>query len=312
MEKERTFRINQKDVDNLKQNFEDNHLNECITTLDSLIKFSEEKYKVLGKKLLNPSLSEDERNVLLRKIIVAERKFRHMLDVPKLCVKRANDKSYDKEQAIILTTVGILHDIGRVDEILGQDSKTVFKMKVDHASIGAQYLLKDENVINSDDHIYDFVSERLVSKYGYLIQRCVKFHGSLNIPEDKFSTELGKSLIRDIRLIDKSSIMNSFLKEDMSTVIGIPLAELDKTWISDVTYSELTNNQLVNRKQEGEEYTPNRHFMSHVGFIYDMDDYSLLTPNWVTRYLDMYNPVLQKDKNRKEKINEKAVAYMKK
>lgn len=101
--------------------------------------------------------------------------------------------------------------------------------------------------------------------------------------------------------------MNSFLYEDIETVIGIPASELAKTSISDKTFEELTTEQQVNRKLEGEIYTPNRHFMSHVGFIYDMTDYSMLEDNWVSSYLKIYMPIMENDQNKKAEIEKQAV-----
>lgn len=299
----RTFTIDETKIDQIKQKFEDNKLFRCIETLDSMVVYAKDRYSVLGQELLNPNLTEEERETIIRKIIVAERKFRHMIDVPDLCVDRSIKNQYSNEQSTLLTTVGILHDIGRIDEIIGQGSKTVFKNKVDHGEIGAQYLEKEGN-------IQKYIEEELVSKYGDLITKCVKYHGAFSIPDSEFASKLGKSLIHDIRLIDKSSIMNSFLYEDIGTVIGIPKEELAKTNISDTTYNELTTGCSVNRKKEGEEYTPNRHFMSHVGFIYGMDDYSLLKDEWVKKYLDIYKPTEKIDKERKQDIIEHAEEHI--
>lgn len=227
-----------------------------------------------------------------------------MVDVPNLCITRSRDKKYTSDIAIVLTNIGILHDIGRIDEILGQGKNTVFKNKVDHCQIGAQIL--------NTDKIYDFLREEQVEKHGDLIKKCVRYHGVYRLPEKEFETEAEMQMINDIRLIDKSSIMNSFLIEDIGTVIGISQEELSKTHISDVTYEELTTTGNLDRRKEGEEYTPNRHFMSHVSFIYDMDDYSLLEKNWIEKYLDIYQPLNIEDQQRKKDIEQHAVKRYKK
>lgn len=297
------FNIDYKSVDNLKQKLEDNNLQSCISVLDRFIDYSKQKYKVLDDKLLDKNLPKEDKADIIRKIAVAERKFRHMISVPDLCVTRAIDKKYSINEAMILTNIGILHDIGRIDEIIGQDKNTVFKNKVDHCQIG--------DCILSTEQIYDFLSEEIVKKYGDLIRKCVKYHGVFKLPEDQFKTQFEKLMISDIRLVDKSSIMNSFLIEDIETVIGISKEELAKTHVSDATYEELTTTGYLDRRKEGEEYTPNRHFMSHVSFIYDMNDYSLLTEGWVEKYLSIYNPMNDIDKKRKIKIKEHAQKHMK-
>lgn len=145
-----------------------------------------------------------------------------------------------------------------------------------------------------------------------MIRKCIKYHGAFQIPVEEFKTEFEKLIIEDIRLIDKSSIMNGLLVEDIETVIGISKDELAETHISDSTYEELTTSGVVNRTRKGVAYTPNRHFMSHVGFIYDMDDYSLLTGNWIKRYLDIYQLKDQKNQQRKEIIEKCAIKHYKK
>lgn len=299
----RKFSVDQKSIENLKQRLEDHHLRSCIRVLDGLVDYSKKKYQVLDQELLNSNLPKQKQEEVTRKIIVAERKFRHMIDVPNLCVTRFLDKGYLINEGIVLTNIGILHDIGRIDEILGQGKNTVFKNKVDHCQIGAQIL--------NTDKIYDFLSEEDVEKYGDLIKKCVRYHGVYRLPQDEFKTEVEKQMIEDIRLVDKSSIMNSFLVEDIGTVIGISKEELSKTNISDATYEELTTTGNLDRRREGEEYTPNRHFMSHVSFIYDMNDYSLLEKDWIEKYLAIYQPVNQKDQQRKKEIEQHAVKYYK-
>lgn len=302
---ERKFNINEKSVDTLKKSLYYHNLKDCILTLEQLINYTQTKIKDLFTQL-NKNISLEEKNDILRKIAIAERKFRHMLDVPMLCLKRIDINNYKNDKAILLTIIGILHDIGRIDEIISQDKNSVFKGKVDHAAIGATYLVKDDN-LTIYDNIHKFVPLTIAAEYWQIIKNCVLYHGSLNIPEEIFKTDLEKSLIHDIRLIDKSSIMNSFLYEDIESVIGISKEQLSHTNISDVTFEELTNEKQVDRKKQGELYTPNRQFMSHVGFIYDMDDYSMLTDDWVTKYLDIYMPIDSQDQLKKELIHKCAV-----
>lgn len=301
----KNFKINEDRIGMLKLSFHYRKLTDCIDTLNKLVSYTRDKMNALISQL-NNDLPETERDAILRKIIVAERKFRHMIDVPELCLKRCDLKNYNQEKSLLLTIIGILHDLGRIDEIIGQDKNNVFKGRVDHASIGANYLVKGAE-LSIDDKIHEFVPSYLVHDYWELIKNCVLYHSSLNVPYEKFTTALDKALIEDIRLIDKSSIMNSFLHEDIETIIGIPASKLALTSISDKTFEELTTEQQVNRKLEGEEYTKNRHFMSHVGFIYDMTDYYMLEDNWVSKYLSIYMPIMENDQNKKAEIEKQAV-----
>lgn len=308
----RKFTVDWQSIDNLKEQFCSRGLEDCIYTLDSLVKYAEMRYGKLSDEysiITNPNLTDSDIKDYERKIATAERKFKYMIDVPNLCLQRSTNNNYANKKTKLLTTVGILHDIGRIDEIISQNKDSVFKLKVDHASIGADYLFGGDALTKSD-RIYDFVNEELADRYGDLIENCIRYHGSYKVPMEYFQSKLGKALIKDIRLIDKISIMNSFLVEDMSTVIGISLEELAELHISDGTYCELMTVGTIDRKKEGEPYTPIRHFLSHVGFIYDMDDYTLLDDRWVDRYMDMYNPKAKIDQLRKDEIVKSTKQYI--
>ncbi len=307
---EKQFIIDKEYLERLRNLINEKKYDEVELALNKLIKYTIEKYSVLTIMYQNAK-TEEERLSIDKKIRTANRKFKHMLDVPALCIKRAENKEYDREKSILLTLIGILHDIGRIDEIIGLSDKEVFKGKMDHSSIGAHYLIAGDE-ITPKDHINDFLDKDIIKKYGYFIRDCVQNHSSLVVPESIIKTDFDRDIVKDIRLIDKSSIMNSFLYEDMSTVIGITLDELAKTHIGDATFEELTSCKSINRKKEGVIYDANRHFMSHVGFIYDMDDFSLLTPNWLELYLNMYYPDNQNDIKRKKLILDTANDYMSK
>ncbi len=139
------FTVDEQSIDKLKEQFHSNGLDECIYTLDSLVSYAKMRYGVFGEILTNSNLSADDKKDCERKVATAERKFRYMIDVPELCLKRAVNHKYSNERATLLTTVGILHDIGRIDEIISQNKDSVFKLKVDHAQLGVDYLFSGEN-----------------------------------------------------------------------------------------------------------------------------------------------------------------------
>lgn len=112
------FDVNQKDVEDLKRRLEENKLKPCIEVFNRLIGYSKEKYQVLYEQLSQPNLMKEQQEEINRKITVAERKFNHMIDAPNLCITRSIAKKYDNNTATVLIIAGILHDIGRIDEIL--------------------------------------------------------------------------------------------------------------------------------------------------------------------------------------------------
>ena len=183
------FNINENDVNILKKSFYYHNLKECIMTLNQLITYTKTKMQPLIKQL-ESNIPQEQKDEILRKIIVAERKFRHMLDVTTLCLKRIDIKNYKNDKALLLTIIGILHDIGRIDEIISQNKDSVFKLKVNHAEIGANYLVHGNN-LNIYDNILNFVPLSIAAEYWQIIKNCILYHGSLNVPEEVFKTDLG-------------------------------------------------------------------------------------------------------------------------
>lgn len=116
----------------------------------------------------------------------------HSLRVSELMGEYATDLGFDEEEVVIAKEIGILHDIGRFDQVSMQDSFSDLN-GFDHAEYGADLLFKDGMIENFK-----------IDKSHYpIIEFAIREHNkfSLKPHEDARTMRLAK-LIRDIDKID--------------------------------------------------------------------------------------------------------------
>lgn len=296
----------------LKSSFATNNLSSCSETLDSLILYLQSELNTLDlQQSKNPS--PQELSEIERKLITFERKFRHILDVPDICLKIGNMRGFDSEKQMLLTIAAILHDIGRGAEIIGESRETVFTLntKIRHTEFGAKFLV-DGDKLTENDRLLKFVDLEIAKNYWQLIRNCVSYHGDLWVPDKVFSPSdrFSRDIIETLMDADKISGLNGFIdpEVDFSTVVQKSSAELSKEHISDLTYHELTHSKPIDRSAE--EYTRLRQYFSHVGWIYAVyhpESFSLLDPDFVDKYFEYYQPQAREDQRREAKIKELAI-----
>jgi HD superfamily phosphohydrolase YqeK len=130
-----------------------------------------------------------------KKIAGIRYKYTHSYRVEKLMKKLATKLKLSKEEIKIAELIGLLHDIGRFEQIkkygLSSDSKT----HVDHADESCIYLF-------DSGHIRDYIED---SKYDDIIKDAIKNHNKY-IMDDKLK---GKNLFfaKMIRDMDKTDIL---------------------------------------------------------------------------------------------------------
>ena len=78
-------------------------------------------------------------------------KYNHSIRVATICQALASSLNFNEEDTYIIKTIGLLHDIGRFEQLklTGSYNDTEF----DHAAYGAMVLFK-ENLIEIFDHLH--------------------------------------------------------------------------------------------------------------------------------------------------------------
>ena len=207
-------------------------------------------------------------------------KYLHSYKVEKLMEelsKRINLNSIELELAKI---IGLLHDIGRFEQIkrfgICSDSIT----GVDHADESCKYLF-------DDNHIRDFISE---NKYDLIIKNAIINHNKYEI--DKSVN--GKSLLfsKMIRDMDKVDIYRVLSEEYKGT---FSRCEINEKVLESFKKHKTVDSHL--KKSESDA------FIAHLAFIYDFNYKESLSILNNTSNLKEYLKTIEIDnKNKKEYI----------
>lgn len=181
-----------------------------------------------------------------------EYKIQHTKRVESLAKTIAEKLDLDEENIKLAMLIGLLHDIGRFEQIKRYDS--YYDDKVDHADLGVEILFKD-NIIRK------FIE---ADQYDTIIYKAVKNHNKYQI-ENNLSKEeeLHAKIIRDA---DKIDILNDVCNKTFSSIYN--KEDISDQNFSDKTYENIMHKKLVDAKNME---TDLDHWILKVGFIFDFN-----------------------------------------
>ena len=146
---------------------------------------NKDDYKLVEKAFNNyyENYKDNSNNIIL--------KYNHSFNVAKLMEELADRLYLSDEEKYLAKTIGLLHDIGRFEQLKEFDS---FSDKLlDHADYGCKYLFKE-------NHIRDFIKD---DKYDHIINKAIFNHSKLKIEDNLDEDELFFSkMIRDMDKVD--------------------------------------------------------------------------------------------------------------
>lgn len=118
-------------------------------------------------------------------------KYYHSYAVSELMAELAFRLELSNEDLILAKMIGLLHDIGRFEQL--KKFHSFDDRNVDHADESCNYLFKD-------GHIRDFVDD---DKYDSIIEKAIRYHNKYALPQDLEERELLFSkMIRDMDKVD--------------------------------------------------------------------------------------------------------------
>ncbi len=256
-------------------------------TLASLYAYVCNSFKKVEDELFYSELTQEREKELLGMLRTMERKYTHMLQTIEVACNLAKAKGYEPYQEIANILVATLHDVGRAAEIL-QVGTQMGLNKANHCELGVKLLFDSENPKN--EKLRSFLTFDLYTIYRDAIYAGIKYHGSKDVPYDEMSPFISTT-VKDIRDADKVAIISSYtdLETDMDSVFHMSFEELAQIPIADLTVEEILNHQQIDRGDKSVPYDRLRQFISHIGFIFDINspiiyDY-LYYSNWVQAYV---------------------------
>lgn len=120
-------------------------------------------------------------------------KYKHTYKVVSLMAELAFRLNLNEQELELAQVIGLLHDIGRFEQIKIFNDLSDIKTNMDHADAACYYLF-------DEGHIRDFVVD---DKYDNIIKKAIKNHNKYLIADDMTDEELLFSkMIRDMDKVD--------------------------------------------------------------------------------------------------------------
>ena len=214
-------------------------------------------------------------------------KIGHILRVAENAKKIAQSLNLAKEDIEIAELIGLLHDIGRFEQI------RLYNTFLDHDSINhAEFGVK---LLFEDGLIRKFIE---TDNYDNIIKFAVLNHNRINIQEGLTDKEyLHAQIIRDA---DKTDIYTVLISDKKETIWG--KEDLSDEKISDDVYRQFLEEKLINYETVK---TPVDLLVCHFKYIYDLnfrESKQIIKQN---RYIDkLYERFTFKDETTLKRYNE--------
>lgn len=214
-------------------------------------------------------------------------KIAHTYRVSELSKKIATEIGENEENIEIATLIGLLHDIGRLEQLKRYNSFND-KSTINHAELGIEILTENESKL-----LKKFCEN---SKYYPIIIKAIENHNKYKIDSNIIGKELTQCKI--IRDADKIDILSLYRYEKYETLYGV--SEIADTEINDNLYNSLFKGIGI----QGNEkiiITPMDKWIYALCFIFDINYKAsfiiLRKANYINALIDRVE-----NKNNKEKL----------
>lgn len=161
-------------------------------------------------------------------------KIEHTYRVAELCEKIATSLGFNKEDVDIAWLMGLLHDIGRFEQLRRYGTLNDAK-SINHASLGVEILF-------NDGKIRDFIEDDSEDE---LIKNAIDCHNAYRIPED-FSkrTKEFSNILRDA---DKVDIFKVHVLVPLEDIYGASKEEIHNSKITKEVFDNFMEKDTVLR-----------------------------------------------------------------
>ena len=212
-------------------------------------------------------------------------KINHIKRVATIAQNLSTKLELSKEDIELAELIGLLHDIGRFEQIKIYNT-FVDKKSIDHAKLGVKILFED-------GLIRKFIAE---SKYDKIIKTAIYNHNKSKIEEGLTPRELMH--VKIIRDSDKTDIFNVLVTDKIETCYETK--DMSKEIATPEIYREFMEDHKINYANRK---TSADILISHFAYVFDYNfDYSLEILNQ-KGYLDkLYNRFTFEDENTREMI----------
>lgn len=179
-------------------------------------------------------------------------KIDHTYRVSNICDEIAKELKFSKEDTDIAYIIGLLHDIGRFEQIKRYGT-FVDRKSVNHAKLGVEILFEQGK-------IREFIEDDSEDE---LIRQAIEYHNAFELPKDLSKrTEIFAKLIRDA---DKTDIFRVNVTEPTLDVYGHTEEELCNSLLTKEVIDSFKRHETVLKSLEK---TAVDNVASHIAFIF--------------------------------------------
>lgn len=197
-------------------------------------------------------------------------KIAHTYRVSENSLKIAQELNLSEEQQNLARLIGLLHDIGRFEQIKIYNTYIDSK-SIDHAKQGLITLF-------DEGHIRDFIKE---DTYDKIIYKAIKNHNKYKIEEGMNEIELLHSKI--IRDADKLDIYHIVTTEDLKNAVNFESSNIAEEQLSQNVYEKFLKEELVSYENMKSNIDQ---MVVWIGYIYDINYKESLKIIRQNRYID--------------------------
>lgn len=221
-----------------------------------------------------------------------ELKIVHTYHVAENAKKIAQKLNLSKEDIELAELIGILHDIGRFEEL--KITKELNSVKFDHARHGSKMLF-EKGIIRK------FIED---NQYDNIIKKAIENHSKLEIEKNlDEKTLLHAKIIRDADKIDNYRVKKDEKIEAIFPKRVNKKEDMEESILSDKVYNTILDKKCVDIHDR---VTPLDFWVCILGFTFDLNfdvSYKIVKENdYINVLIDRFEYKDEETKNRMEKI----------
>ena len=229
-----------------------------------------------------------------------ELKIVHTYHVAENAKKIAQELNLGKEDIELAELIGILHDIGRFEEL--KITKELNSVKFDHAGHGSKMLFEK-------GMIRKFIED---NQYDNIIKRAIENHSKLEIEKDLDErTLLHSKIIRDADKIDNYRVKKDEKVEAIFPKRVNKKEDMEESKMSDKVYNTILDKKCVDIHDR---VTPLDFLVCILAFTFDLNfdvSYKIVKENdYINVLVDRFKYRDEETKNRMEKVRKIINGYV--
>lgn len=229
-----------------------------------------------------------------------ELKIVHTYHVAENAKKIAKELNLSKEDIDLAELIGILHDIGRFEEL--KITKELNSVKFDHAVHGSKMLFEK-------GMIRKFIED---SQYDNIIKKAIENHSRLEIEENLDErTLLHSKIIRDADKIDNYRVKKDEKIEAIFPKRVNKIEDMEESKLSDKVYNTILDKKCVDIHDR---VTPLDFWVCILAFTFDLNfdvSYKIVKENdYINVLVDRFEYRDEQTKNRMEKVRKIVNGYI--